>query len=42
MHFGVGCPRDQDAVPSMRQELLQRDRRRDWQAVWVGLAGKED
>lgn len=25
MHFGVSCPRDQDAVPSMRQELLQRD-----------------
>lgn len=42
MHFGVGCPRDQDAVPSVRQELLQRDRRRDWQAVWVGLARKED
>lgn len=25
VHLGVGCPRDQDPVPSMRQELLQRD-----------------
>lgn len=25
MHLGVGCPRDQDAVPSVRQELLRRD-----------------
>lgn len=25
MHLGVSCPCDQDAVPSMRQELLGRD-----------------
>lgn len=36
MHLGVSCPCDQDAVPSVRQELLGRDWRRGWQVVGLG------